>query len=188
MSFVPDDTWQHRLLARYPTLFTRQKFGTGEQVSAGYPAVGDGWRDLIETAIERIADVMRAHPGASVSIKQIKEKFGSLRLYWQGQKLDESTRLAVVEIVALAEARSACSCETCGAEGALHDSGGYLFTACAEHAEGRKVPVRPGFENLHIVRTFAEGRLRIIRCARYDRTKDAFVDVDPKSLGLTEDE
>lgn len=184
---IPPDTWQRRLLARYPSLFTRTKFFAAE-VSAGYPTIGDGWRELVEKAVERIADAIEGKGLATVQIVQIKEKFGTLRLYWRSRSIDETTRFAINDIVGLAEARSACTCEICGAEGALYDKGGWLATACDEHSQGQKVPVRPGFENLHIVRTFADGRLRIIRCARYDRDNDSFVDVDPKTLDLAEDE
>jgi hypothetical protein len=54
---------------------------------------------------------------------QIKEKFGALRFYWDGG-LSEATRVKVKEAIALATARSACSCEICGAEGRLYTNGG----------------------------------------------------------------
>jgi hypothetical protein len=90
----------------------------GRVMAPGYPNTGDGWRDLVETAIGRIAAAVAAAPSRSVGITQITEKFGALRLYWHGRNnLPETTCAAVAEAVHLAEARSACTCETYGADG-----------------------------------------------------------------------
>lgn len=180
-----DHGWQGELIARYPHLFNRTV--RGETYAPGYPAVGDGWRDLVETAIRRIEDAVAVAPTASVTIEQIKEKFGCLRLYWNGQHLNETVQHAIKEAVALAEARSGCTCEICGNAGVLHDLNGWFATACADHARGVPVKVKAGFENMHIVRSFKRGRDPVVTCRRYDRGTDTFIDVDPKSLGIEED-
>jgi hypothetical protein len=178
-------TWQSQLIARYPDLFNQEI--NGRVTRPGHPMVGDGWRDLVETAIGRIATAVAAAPSGSVGISQIKEKFGALRLYWHGRNnLPEATCAAVEEAIYLAEARSACTCETCGAEGRLYNKSGYLFTACEEHAQGKAVEVRPGRENVHIVRTLKDGKLSIASCRRYIRETDSFVDVSPAELGIKE--
>ena len=56
----------------------------------------------------------------------------------------------VEEIIDLAEARSACACEVCGEEGRLHQSGYWMMTRCALHAEGRAAVIEPSFENVHV--------------------------------------
>jgi hypothetical protein len=176
-------TWQSALLARYPQLFNQEL--DGRVMAPGYPNTEDGWRDLIETAIGRIASAVAAVPGASLKIGQIKQKFGTLRLYVIGRdKLPEATCAAIEEAICLGEARSACTCETCGAEGRLYDKSGYLFTACEQHGQGKIVEVRPGRENVHIVRTLRDGKLSIVSCRRYVRETDSFVDVMPSELGL----
>ena len=178
-------SWQADLVARYPHLFDTEIHGQIRR--PGRPEVGDGWRDLVETAIGRIATAVAAAPTGSVGIDQIKEKFGTLRLYWHGcNNLTETTCAAVGEAVHLAEARSACTCETCGAEGRLYKSGGWLLTACEQHAKGNAVEVRPGRENVHIVRTLKDGKLSIVSCRRYVRETDSFVDVPPAELGIKE--
>jgi hypothetical protein len=93
----------------------------------------------------------------------------------------------VEEAIALAEARSACTCELCGKPGRLYSRGGWLATACSQHARGEPVPVRPGFENLVIVRSFGVAGQQTVTCRRYDCETDAFVDVDPASLGIEEE-
>ena len=177
--------WQADLVARHPDLFNEE---SGGQISTpGFPSVGDGWRDLVETAIGRIATAVAAAPAGSLQIGQIKEKFGTLRLYLDTHKaLPEATSAAIDEAISLAEARSACTCEQCGQPGRLYDKGGYVFTACDQHAQGKAVEVRPGRENVHIVRTLQDGKLSIVSCRRYVRETDSFVDVPPAELGIKE--
>lgn len=161
------DRWQSDLMLRYPQLFH----------GMGYPEVGDGWQDLIERAVARIATAVAGGPaGSIVRIVQIKEKYGTLRLYYEARKLPTKILAAVREAIDLAEARSACTCEECGAEGRLYDRGGWYLTRCANHAAGEPVPVRPGWENLLVRQTFEHGKLRVVICCRYDREHDKFVD------------
>lgn len=178
-------TWQADLVARYPDLFNTEIHG--ETRRPGWPEVGDGWRDLVETAVGRIATAVAAEPPGSVHITQIKEKFGALRLYWHGRAgLTDAAPTAVEEAVHLAEARSACTCETCGEAGRLFKHGGQLLTACEQHAKGKAVEVRPGRENIHIVRSLKDGKLFIASCRRYIRETDSFVEVPPSELGIKE--
>lgn len=178
-------TWQADLVADYPDLFN-QEFN-GRVTAPGYPSVGDGWRDLVETAIGRIAGAVAQAPAGSLKIGQIKEKFGTLRLYLDTRKaLPEAVSAAIDEAIELAEARSACTCEQCGEPGRLYDKGGYVFTACDQHAQGKAVEVRPGRENVHIVRSLKDGKLSIVSCRRYVRETDSFVEVSPADLGLKE--
>src|ERR1700730_14384076 len=144
--------WRIDLIERHPHLFQTE---TG---TPGYPAVGDGWRDLVETAVGRIADAVAAAPSGSLAIVQIKEKFATLRIYTSScTALPDGIRAKVEEAIALAEARSACTCETCGAEGRLFKRGGVYLTACDEHGKGEPVPVRPGRENLHFFWVVRDG-------------------------------
>jgi hypothetical protein len=178
-------TWQAALVARYPDLFIEES--NGRIGTPGYPTCGDGWRDLVETAIGRIATAVVAAPSGSVGIDQIKEKFGALRLYWHGRNnLPETACAAIEEAIYLAEARSACTCEQCGEVGRLFKSGGWFLTACDEHGKGEAVKVPPGRENLHITRTLQDGKLSIASCRRYVRETDSFVDVSPSELGIKE--
>ena len=178
-------TWQAALLARYPDLFIKES--NGRIGTPGYPTCGDGWRDLVETAVGRIATAVAAAPSGSFGITQIKEKFGALRLYGHGRNnLPETTCAAVEEAVHLAEARSACTCEQCGEPGGLFKHGGQLLTACEQHAKGEAVKVQPGRENLHVTRTVKDGKLSIASCRRYVRETDSFVDVPPAELGIKE--
>jgi hypothetical protein len=48
------------------------------------------------------------------------------------------------------------------------------------------VPVKPGFENLHIMWGTVDGQVRILSCRRYIRASDSFVDVPPDSPDVQE--
>jgi hypothetical protein len=178
---IKQSRWREELVEKYPAMFE------GPGLRSSHAEVEDGWRVLVQTALGRLADILRERPGTSLVIDQIKSQFAHLRLYSHGNYMsDAETRERVELVVALACARSACTCEICGAEGRLFDRAGWLHTACDEHGEGKRVEVRPGFENLHVVRTLRDGHLRVVICRRYVRETDSFSDVDPASIGLDE--
>jgi hypothetical protein len=171
--------WRDTLVSKHRRLFEDEKGNC-----SGYPTTGDGWRQLIERAVNRIAGAVGE---GSLTISQIKAKYGTLRLYHSpAADLDDMAQGSVEEAIALAEARSACTCEVCGGEGRLFERGDWLATACDRHSVGQPAQVPAGWENVHIVRKFEAGRPRIIACRRYMRATDTFEDVPPFSLDLEE--
>jgi len=173
--------WRVELIRDYPDLF--HPLPGDPPTAEGWPCVGDGWADLLQRACVRILTAVQAD-GGSFRFTEIKEKYATLRAYWEGSLSPEADAM-VEEAIDLAEARSACTCEICGEVGQLHGPG-WLTTRCAAHAEGRRpVEIRPGFENIHIEERFVRDR-RVVRCRRYDRETDSFIDVDPASLGIQE--
>ncbi|WP_298257236.1 hypothetical protein [Bradyrhizobium sp.] len=172
--------WRAELVESYPDLF---RSGDPPRVQ-GWPAVGDGWRDLMQRACVRIRAAVQAD-GGTFKFTQIKEKFGSARLYWDG-KLPPEGAAQVEDAIDLAEARSACTCEVCGHEGRLYGPG-WLLTRCDAHNEGRqREPIRPGMENIFFETRIVGGQ-REVRCRRYVRETDSFVDVDLSTLEIEED-
>ena len=89
-------------------------------------SVGTGWASLIN----EIFDKMESH-AISVTIVQVKEKYGGLRVY--SIPYDEDFDKFLIEI----EKRSFTICEDCGKTGQLR-KGGWYRTLCDEHAEGRE--------------------------------------------------
>jgi hypothetical protein len=165
--------WRVELIENHPNLF----HPAGAHPVRGYPSCGEGWRDLLERACDRIESAL-ADGGGAFTARQIKEKFGALRFYWGGEVSPE-IRSRIDEAIALAEARSACTCETCGEEGRLYRHGGIYMTCCATHAKGRPAPAEPGRENVLIRIATPDGFRRVPR--RYDRATDSFVDVESGS-------
>jgi len=180
-------TWQDDLVARYPNLFDSEIHGQIRR--PGSPEVGgDGWQDLVQRAVERIAAAVSAAPD-SLRITQIKEKFATIRIYWwAGPGFTDAMRDAVNEIVDLAEARSACTCQQCGEPGRLFKHGGWYKTACDVHGKGERVTNhRPQDENVHVTWRII-GATRTVRARRYIRDTDSFEDVDPSTLDLGEED
>jgi hypothetical protein len=175
--------WRADLIARYRAIFPP---GLAQQAQPpDWPEVGDGWEDLLLRACERVAAAGDGHPGVP-AVTQIMTKYGTLRLHVRTAGLGAEARVAVENAVALAEARSACTCEVCGATGRLYEHDTVLSTACDEHARGDAVEIRPGWENIHIIHRLHDGHFRILSCRRYDRDSDSFDDVPPLALGIKE--
>ena len=92
---------------------------------------GDGWEPIIREACAKL-DVVRRDRNATLRFVQIKEKFGSLRLYMTGYD-DEVER-----IIMDAEENSERTCEDCGAPGMIRE-GGWLRCQCDDCAmEGKR--------------------------------------------------
>jgi hypothetical protein len=172
--------WRVELVTAYPDIF-HPPAGAPE-AAQGSPECGEGWRDLLERACARIRAAVQAD-GGSFKATQIKEKYASLRFYWDGS-LSEEVNGKVEEAIDLAEARSACTCEECGEEGRLYQAGGVLLTRCTTHAKGNPVPEKPGWENITITRVDTRGsKSVVVKRRRYVRETDSFVEADPLIIG-----
>lgn len=84
---------------------------------------GDGWMDLLKP----IFDYLEKRPYFSIS--QIKEKFGTLRVYTYGE--DEK----LSELVREAEEASVHVCEFCGSRENVGRTSGYIQTLCEKCAK-----------------------------------------------------
>ncbi len=171
------------LRAKYPRLF-KPDFGF---------ECGMGWLDILDRYFGEVDALLPAD--VEWSNRQIKQKFGTLRLYceplWPGK---EPTALFAIDILNTgdsfrrgdrdgkyaeietqltwarwrAEGRSAHTCEDCGKRGRLVLSGGYYHTACDEHLEGGE-PVGDG--NGGILQS--DGKQY-----RFDIERDDFVEIE----------
>lgn len=94
--------------------------------------VDAGWLPLLRRWAEAVDLVFTEHP--ELYIHQIKEKFGTLRLYTNHEVrstlLDRATAIAEVE--------SSHTCEVCGADGELRSSRAWVRTLCDTCAEPKK--------------------------------------------------
>jgi hypothetical protein len=147
--------------------------------SFGYPLCDSGWRDILERLCIRVETALQEND--ALEFVRIKQKFGVLRADWDGE-ISNDTRAKILEAIDLAVARSACTCEICGAAGRLYSNRRWLATRCAEHALGDPEPVEPGFEFIRILRR-ATGEPDLLY-ARYDPETDTLTEVSPNSLGL----
>ena len=118
------------LIAAYPDLF---------QPPADFPRGGSGLPRMqrrlarrAQQAVFRIRIAVQAD-GRPFKFSQIKEKYGRLRLYWNGE-ISPPTDTQIGEAIALAEARSVVTCEICGEEGRpRHFVDGKSHVSCRRH-------------------------------------------------------
>ena len=95
---------------------------------------GDGWEPLIRKLSQEVEAIIVAMPEKErkkFRVKQVKEKFGTLRFY-MGVAHD-GIRAAIDR----AEQESAQTCEDCGKPGKVR-SGGWISVLCDEHEAERK--------------------------------------------------
>lgn len=112
------------LAAKYPKIFATVK----------HTECGDGWYQIIDRLCANIQshtdwwNTNRVfHPVVEqVMVEQCKEKFGTLRFYYEGG--DEY----INGLVTMAEAMSEVTCEVCGHPGSLR-TGGWMKTLCDHH-------------------------------------------------------
>jgi hypothetical protein len=93
--------------------------------TSGY--VCPGWEQLIRDMLTEIA-----HNSDRISapeFTQIKEKFGTLRVYGYNISDDEQ------EILDKYERLSAVTCEVCGKAGTMREKNRWQYVACDEHAK-----------------------------------------------------
>jgi hypothetical protein len=138
------------------------------------PDCGPGWSAVVDRCCVRIAAAL--HPGESFRFESIRQRQGALRIR-RGGRLSAASEAAVRAAIDLAEARSVCVCETCGARGRLYRADDVLSTSCADHAAGAPA-LRPEMENVHLTQVSVRGRLRVVVAARYDYDTDSFVRID----------
>lgn len=125
-----------RMEERFPKMFEGRYGGF---------ACGEGWWPMLETLCGVIQNHIDQNKDCSqVVIEQIKEKFGTLRFYYQGG--DEFIHGAVW----LAESMSGQICESCGNPGERR-GGGWVHTYCnscevKRETERAKIMKEEGYE------------------------------------------
>jgi hypothetical protein len=90
---------------------------------------GEGWWPIIAKLDQDIATI-----SPDYEVHQIKEKFGGLRFYYRLS--DGSRHERVEELIRIAEAEAAHTCELCGAEGRLRNRA-WIQTLCDDHARSK---------------------------------------------------
>lgn len=100
------------------------------------PPVGQGWNGLIDELCVKIINYSKYCGCKGIVVKQIKEKFGGLRFYWELQEPDicEGAWEGISDLVRATEGKSYSTCEVCGKPGKPTKSG-WIKVFCEEHAQ-----------------------------------------------------
>lgn len=134
-----------QLCARYPKIFVDRHADMRTTAMCWGFECGDGWYNILDQLCGNIQshidwsiknnawDVEKDSKNIrsivpQVVAAQVKEKFGSLRFYYDGGD-DYIQGLSV-----MAESMSMVTCETCGAPGKTRGRG-WMYTACDTHAQ-----------------------------------------------------
>jgi hypothetical protein len=93
---------------------------------------GDGWFDLLDSCLSEIKK--KINNKYNFYITQIKEKFGTLRIYYSssGSMEDEED---ITKILLKYEIKSCKVCELCGKKAKLRRIHSWVYTLCEEHYE-----------------------------------------------------
>ncbi len=97
-------------------------------IAAGHPIgeMAPGWKPIVAAALEVMTAI-----DPNVEIRQIKQKFGELRIYYRSQRYDE-LELVVKQVEILCER----TCEECGSAGSIFNQNGSVRTLCEKHRIG----------------------------------------------------
>lgn len=112
------------LIQKYRSLFDPEEIIHDETKSCMVWGIecGNGWYDILDEMMAKIASL---NLPPEFTFSQIKEKFGTLRVYTS--YCDER----VEKIIEEAEAKSAVTCEICGKPGTVNQKG-WLKCRCAD--------------------------------------------------------
>jgi len=119
--------FEQKMHQKYPEMLQGLTMDMTKSCLAWGFECAEGWNDIIENMLEQL-QIESNNQKEQVVIEQIKEKFGTLRVYHSGLYSDN-----VNQIVRRAELKSAETCEVCGKKGEVR-GGGWIKTLCDEHA------------------------------------------------------
>lgn len=143
---------EQKLFTKFPLFYGDTTLSPTESRLPFGIECGDGWFDIIWTLTETIHNhqewTQRVYPELEISIKaaQVKEKWGSLRVYTDLAYKDNPTReewdkinrfsSTVNGMITLAESISSKTCEVCGGKGSLNK--GPWFRVRCSHCDPEK--------------------------------------------------
>ena len=117
---------EQKIFEDFPNLYSPEKSETETLMCFGFEC-SDGWFDLIYRLSKDLNEMEDLPEG--FEIIQVKEKFGSLRVYpnYGNEK--------IYDRINQAEKEASETCEVCGKSGELRE-GGWMRTLCEECYKG----------------------------------------------------
>jgi hypothetical protein len=132
---------QNALREKYPDILCEMGGDPKETCMAWGIECDDGWFDLLDKTFAKIQYVCRLTESSPSPVgfvaSQVKEKFGSLSLYYRltGEKIgNEMAASIIADLVASGERKSSSTCEVGGEHGVMCHRSGWLKTLCRAHA------------------------------------------------------
>jgi len=104
----------------------------------------EGWRQLIDNAFRSAEQILSDYRDAPFRIVQVKEKLGTLTIYFRQEGLPTEVSDRLSEIMQAARKQSLYVCEICGASARLGSTPGCISVRCASCAPVGWVPSSVG--------------------------------------------
>ena len=128
---INNDPGLRALVERFPRLFR----GAQPAVWSHVPA---GWAGILDTLFSGIDALLDDEQAKCFRVEQIKEKFGTLRLYVSFDRIDPAgvnlNPAALRSLVDAAVAASEVTCYVCGAPGEMRKLDAWVTVRCDAHA------------------------------------------------------
>ena len=128
---ISSDPELQKLIERFPRLFR----GAQPAVWSHVPV---GWSAIVGMLFSGIDALMNDDQAKSFRVEQVKEKFGTLRVYMSFDRIDADgvnpNPTALRCLVDAAVAASEVTCYVCGAPGEVRNLGGWATVRCDAHA------------------------------------------------------
>ena len=121
------------LCEKYPKMMVNRHKDMQETTMCWGFECSDGWYNILNQLMSQIQHHIDwknrdTEVVQQVTLDQVKEKFGTLRVYYSGG--DDYIR----GLVSMAQAMSGSTCEVCGNAGKFRGKG-WFYTSCDEHAK-----------------------------------------------------
>jgi len=141
---MPAAEFDAMMCKTFPEIFADRNAPMTETCMCWGFSCGPGWYPLLFDLCQKI-DYVSRRLGIIVKASQVKEKFATLRFYWNGilrpkpQSEDLPTNMSMDDdiidtLVSHAENESARTCDVCGEYGKTYRICGWMRTLCAKHA------------------------------------------------------
>ncbi len=120
----------------YPELFQQHKLPMTQTCLCWGLDCGPGWFGIIDRACLNINIALKNDNKdkttelSSVQFTQVKEKKGSLRIYWNPYYLDDFLDNTIDRIISNAENESWNTCESCGSTKGVRATIGWIKVRC----------------------------------------------------------
>lgn len=126
------DGWKNmkskaELKAKYPYMFEGANIGID---------LHDGWLPTFAAACDAV-DKLLGVDKAGFHFSQVKEKFGSARIYWESKVLDKEVEKGITRLIDGAEKATESLCMVCGAPAEIKKYGGWFACLCEVHGRER---------------------------------------------------
>lgn len=116
---------KHReIIKKYPELFGEPPFETKNTLIGFGFEINDGWLSIIEEGLKKLSEVVKRDNLTDFRIRQIKEKFGGLRIHCN-YYTDE-----IDDIINNMELQATRTCERCGSKGGVLREKMFMATLC----------------------------------------------------------